>query len=114
MMGLVDPSQVPPFFYVQSPTNSSPNRTSESAPQVGVTFNGTRRTVLIDDIVAIQGPRLPAAAEAPKVHRQAFIFVAQNTPSSAAVAKVDRIRLAWEAFFLAATDGRMRAITTLR
>ncbi len=116
MMGLVSPSQVPTFFYVQSPTNSSPSRNAESAPQVGVTFNGTRRDVLVDDIIAIHGPRLPAAAEAAKVHRQAFIYVTSNNsaPASAAVEKLDRIRREWEAFFLAATDGRMRAITTLR
>ena len=30
------------------------------------------------------------------------------------LAKVDRIRKAWEAFFLQATDGRMTAITTLQ
>jgi len=116
MMGLLAPSEVPPFFYVQSPTNSSPNRTRVSGPQVGVTFNGTRRDVLIDDVIAIHGPRLPAAAEAARVHRQAFIFVssAGNTPSSSAIAKVDRIRTAWEAFFLQATDGRMRAITNLQ
>ena len=114
-MGLVSPSQVPPFFYVQSPTNIAPNRNRESAPQVGVTFNGTRRDVLIDDIIAINGPRVPSADDSPRVHRQAFIYVTTAAnPSSADVAKIDRIRVAWEEFFFTATDGRMRAITTLR
>jgi hypothetical protein len=113
-MGLVPPSQVPPFFYVQSPANTS--RTRESAPQIGITFNGTRRDVLIDDVIAIEGARIPTAAESPREHRQAFIFVssAGNNPSSATISKLDRIRTEWEAFFLSATDGRMRAITTLR
>jgi hypothetical protein len=35
-------------------------------------------------------------------------------PSAADVAKIDRIRLAWEEFFFTATDGRMRAMTVLR
>lgn len=114
-MGLIPPSQVPPFFYVESPTNVVPNRNPESAPQVGVTFNGTRRDVLIDDIIAIHGPRVPSAEDSARVHRQAFIYVTDDAnPSAAEVAKIDRIRLAWEAFFLTATDGRMRAITTLR
>lgn len=113
-MGLVEPGEVPPFFYVQSPANTP--RTSESAPQVGVTFNGTRREVLVQDIIAIQGDRVPAAAAAPRVHRQAFIFVssAGSAPAASAIAKVDRIRLEWEAFFRTATDGRMTAVTTLR
>ncbi len=114
-MGLVTDAQVPPFFYVESPTNMSVNRTDVSAPEVGVTFNGTRRDVLIQDVIAILGPRTPSAADSARVHRQAFLFVvsAGKTPASIDVAKVDNIRRAWEGFFLQATDQRMQAITTL-
>lgn len=116
IMGLIPPAQVPPFFYVQDPTNIVPTRDRESAPRIGVTFNGTRRDVLIEDVIAIHGPRVPAAAQSARVHRQAFIYLssAGNPPSSAAVDKIDRIRRAWEAFFLTATDRRMTAITALR
>ena len=115
-MGLVGPGDVPTFFYVQNPTNVSPVRTSESAPQIGVTFNGTRRDVRIEDIIAIHGPRVPNAANSPREHRQAFIYVssAGRSPEASQIDKLDRIRRAWEEFFLQATDGRMRAITTLR
>ncbi len=52
----------------------------------------------------------------PRIHRQAVVFVSSsgNTPSAETIAKVDRIRLAWESFFLEATDGRMTAVTNLR
>jgi hypothetical protein len=115
-MGLVPPSAVPPFFYVQSPTNVIPSRNRESAPQVGVTFSGTRRDVLIDDIIAVNGPRVPSAAESARVHRQAFIYVssAGRAPSAAAIAKLDRIRVEFEPFFRTATDDRMQVITVLR
>jgi hypothetical protein len=115
-MGLIPPSEVPMFFYVDSPTNMSVTRTRESAPQIGVTFNGTRRDVTIDQIIAIQGPRIPSAADAPKEHRQAFVYVtsAGRAPEAGQVEKLDRIRRAWEEFFLQATDGRMRAVTGLR
>jgi hypothetical protein len=115
-MGLVAPNEVPTFFYVQSPTNMSSARTRESAPQIGITFNGTRRDVLIQDIIAIHGERRPSAAESSRVHRQAFIYVvsAGRTPDAGQVDKLDRIRRAWEEFFLQATDGRMRAVTALR
>jgi hypothetical protein len=115
-MGLVAESQVPAFFYVQSPVNAAGDRTASSAPRIGVTFNGTRRDVLISDVVAILGQRSPSAAESPRVHRQAFIYVvsAGRAPDSAQVAKVDRIRRAWEAFFSSATDGRMQAVTALQ
>jgi hypothetical protein len=114
-MGLLAASDVPPFFYVQSPVNLSQQKTKDSAPQAGVTFNGTRRDVLIGDVIAVHGARVPAAAQSPRLHRQAFLYVvgAGRAVDSGQVAKVDRIRQQWEAFFLQATDGRMRAETRL-
>lgn len=101
--------------YVQSPVNVAGNLDASSAPRVGVTFNGTRRDVLIQDVVAVMGPRVPSAAESPRVHRQAFLYVvgAGRSADAAAIEKIDRIRREWEAFFLAATDGRMRLDTRL-
>jgi hypothetical protein len=115
-MGLIPPGDVPPFFYVQNPTNLSATRNRESGPEVGITFNGTRRDVLIQDIIAVNGAREPTAATAARVHRQAFIYLssAGTAPPASAIAKLDNIRRQWEGFFLAATDGRMTAITTLR
>jgi hypothetical protein len=115
-MGLLGPGQVPPFFYVENPVNMSASRTRESAPEIGITFGGTRRDVLIDDVVAVLGARSPSAADSPRVHRQAFIYLVSRgrTTDPTQVAKVDAIRKAWEAFFQQATDGRMRAITTLQ
>jgi hypothetical protein len=115
-MGLLGPSQVPKFFYVENPVNMSATRTPESAPEVGVTFNGTRRDVLIDDVITVLGPRSPSVADSARVHRQAFIYLVSNgkTADAGQVSKVDTIRKAWETFFLQATDGRMRAITTLQ
>ncbi|HSC29338.1 MAG TPA: hypothetical protein VLD67_18825 [Vicinamibacterales bacterium] len=115
-MGLLPESDVPPFFYVESAVNSSPSRTSTDSPQIGVTFNGTRRDVLIQDVIAIHGPRVPSSAESPRVHRQAFLFVTSGgrSPAGADVAKIDRIRGDWETFFRQATDGRMEARTNLR
>jgi hypothetical protein len=114
-MGLVDQTQVPPFFYVESPTNIVPSRTAVSAPEVGVTFDGIRRDVTIDDVIAVVGRRVPSAAESPRVYRQAFVYVvsAGRTVDAATVAKLDRIRVAWDQFFSAATDSRMKAETRL-
>jgi hypothetical protein len=72
--------------------------------------------VLIQDIIAIHGPRIPSADESAREHRQAFVYLvsAGRSADSGQVAKIDRFRRAWETFFLQATDTRMRAITTLR
>jgi hypothetical protein len=115
-MGLLAESQVPPFFYVENPVNINPPRDSESGPRVGVTFNGTRRDVLIQDVVAIEGPRVPSAAQSSRVHRQAFVYVvtAGRSPDAGQIEKADRIRRQWEPFFLRATDGRMRVDTRLQ
>jgi hypothetical protein len=115
-MGLIPGSAVPRFFYVENPVNPSPFKASDDGPQVGVTFNGTRRDVLIQDVTAIHGPRSPSAAESSKLHRQAFIYVVRSgrTLEGGQVDKLDRIRRDWEVFFQQATEGRMRADTRLR
>jgi hypothetical protein len=115
-MGLLDASEVPRFFYVENPVNVQPPQQAASAPRIGVTFSGTRRDVLMQDIVAVMGPRWPSVAASPRVHAQAFIHLvsAGREADASNVAKIDRIRSAWEPFFLKATDGRMRAETRLR
>jgi hypothetical protein len=115
-MGLVSPDQVPAFFYVDSPVNVVPSRSTTSAPQVGVTFTGTKREVLMADVVAAMGPRVPSAADSPKSWRQAWVYVVRRgtTASQADVSKVNGWRAAWETFFLQATEGRMRLDAKLR
>ncbi len=113
MMGAIPPSQVPSFFYVESPNTA---KTKSDAPSIGVSFTGTRRDVLIDDVIAVNGARNPSSADTSKIHRQAFIYVVSNGRSVDAgqVAKLDKIRTQWEAFLLQATEGRMTADTRLR
>lgn len=115
-MGLRDESEVPRFFYVENPVNVQPPQQADSAPRRGVTFSGTRRDVLLQDVVAAMGPRNPPAAASPRVHAQAFIHLvsAGRQADAANVSKIDRFRTEWEGFFLRATDGRMRADTRLR
>lgn len=114
-MGLVAPSQVPPFFYVEAPTNVVPDHDHEDAPDTGVTFNGTRREVRIDDVIDVMGRREPASGSSPRVHRQAFIYVVSNgrTLDEAQVEKLDRIRRDWPPFFRSATNSRMTLETSL-
>jgi len=115
-MGLRHEHEVPAFFYVEAPTNAMPPARSAGPPQVGVTFNGTKREVLIADIIEIEGARVPSADESPRVHRQAFVYVVGNgrEANSDHVTKLDTIRRQWEPFFAAATDDRMRVETRLR
>ncbi|MCE2540417.1 MAG: hypothetical protein J4G16_08490 [Acidobacteria bacterium] len=115
-MGLRHDHEVPAFFYVEAPTNAMPPARGTGSPQVGVTFNGTKREVLIADVIEVEGARVPSADEAPRVHRQAFVYVVGNgrEANSNHVARLDTIRGQWEPFFAAATDERMRVETRLR
>ena len=114
-MGLVRDTEVPPTFYVESPTNVAGNAEADSSPRVGVTFSGTRRDVFINDVIEIMGVRQPSSENSPRVIRQAFLFVVSRgrTAAPSDLAKVERIRRAWETFFTQATSGRARAETRL-
>jgi len=114
-MGLVSDSQVPDFFYVESPVNVQPPREADDDPDIGVTFNGTKRVVSIEDVIAAMGRRSPSSSNSPRVHRQAFVYVVATgtTLDNAQVSKLDGIRRAWVDFFNQATSKRMRAQTTL-
>jgi hypothetical protein len=113
MMGLIPAGSVPTFFYVESPIST---KSRSDAPSIGVSFTGTRRDVLVEDIIAVNGPRVPSAADAPKVHRQAFIYIVSNGRSTdaAQVAKLERIRDQWVTFFRLGTENRMTVDTRLR
>jgi hypothetical protein len=115
-MGLVSIGEVPPFFYVDAPVNVSPQRDRESSPRVGVTFNGTRRDVLVQDVVDALGPRVPASAESARLHRQAFVYIVGRgvTASAADIARLERIRRDWEPFFARSTENRMTVQTALQ
>lgn len=116
LMGLVAPNDVPPFFYVESPTNIVPSRDRASNPEIGVTFNGTRRDVLIQDVIDVMGPRVPSVAESPKQWRQAWIYLTArgSTGRPEDIARIETWRAAWETFFPQATEGRMRVEARVR
>lgn len=115
-MGLIAPSQVPKFFYVEGVVNAAPDQTNVSPPRVGVTFTGTRRDLLVEDVIAVLGDRRPSATDSPKVFAQAFVYLVGRGRSASAddVARIDRIRREFEGFFARATSNRMRLTTTLR
>ena len=104
VMGLRAESEVPPMFLVTSVTSG---QSAEDAPKTGVEIRGRRKDIRIADIVAANGARRPDAAGAQKGFRQAFIYLVSQTGESADdLAKIERIRAAWETFFSESTDGR--------
>ncbi len=111
-MGLAPPSEVPPWFYVEAPVSGYDR---EDGTVAHVTINGTRRDVLIQDVIDAMGPRVPAAANSPRLHRQAFIYVRRATAVQEPqdLLKLARIREQFGEFFSRATENRMVVRTTL-
>jgi len=112
LMGLRDPGEVPPFFVVRGPSGTS-DTDSGRDPRTGVTFGGTRKDVAIADVVSALGARRPAGAPWAAPFREAFVYVSVGAPDAAAIAKVERIRAAWPAFFTQAVEGRGTVDPTL-
>lgn len=111
-MGLATDVEVPRWFFIDAPISS---RTREDAPFAGATINGTRRDVLIQDVIDALGPRVPAAADSPRLHRQAYVFVRQATAvlEPRDLTRLARIREEFGPFFSRATENRMTVRTTL-
>lgn len=115
LMGLRAPEEVSATFLVENPYNGVGFGSASRAPQTGVAFDGERKNVTLDRIVAAEGPRLPAHTVAQREFRFAFIMVVEegSEPDPASTAKLDDIRGRWPAFYAQATDGRSTARTEL-
>jgi len=120
IMGLRTPEEVTPSFFVSSPANNLPGGPGqggrgEGTPRMGAFASGTAVEVAIGDIIAAEGPRVPAEADAPKDLRQAFILIIQNgtTPPQSDLDKIANFRRTWEDYFERAVDGRMTLNTSI-
>jgi len=70
LMGLLGPESVPSMTLLVAPEQDG-----KRMPELGVTIRATPKTVTIADIIAAEGPRLPAVADSQKDFRFAFIYV---------------------------------------
>jgi len=112
LMGMRDASEVAPFFFVRNPTGTDTDPGQN--PATGVTFGGTRKDVTIADVIAAIGDRNPRGAPWARPFREAFVYVTVGAPADpAAIAKIERIRAAWPAFFAQSVEGRGAVDPTL-
>jgi hypothetical protein len=113
-IGLVGQEDVPNMFVVENVTGTT--RQPGSAPQIGVTFGGTRKEVTIDSIITANGAREPSVLQSPKVFRQAFILLTKRgqQPAPDQIAKVQNIRNAWVKFFNEQSGERGWIVTDLQ
>jgi len=116
IMGLRAPGEVAASFLVEQPQgagSTSPGR----SPQSGLKFDGIRKNISIANIVAAEGPRKPDQSMAQRSFNFAFVLLVEEgspAPSDEDIAKIDRIRREWEAYFEQGTGYRADANTELR
>lgn len=102
LMGLIDKSEVPPMLLIENP-DINPER----LPEPGVTIEGSRRYVTIDDIIAAEGERIPSAAESQKTFKLAFILITRpDTFTGDELYGLQNIIKGWGMWFSSLTDGK--------
>ncbi len=112
LMGMIDKSEVPPMLLIDNPA-IDPAR----IPEVGASISGTARHVTIDDVVAIQGERVPGAKDSQKGFKIAFIYVAApGTVNAAELQGIETVRNGFLPRYSILTDGKglVQVVSTLR
>ncbi len=111
LMGFRPPEEVPPTFLVTGSDIGSGSR----SPQTGVSFNGTRRDVSVNDIIDVDGRRTPDFTVAQRSFRFAFLLIVASgsQPSAADLERVDNYRRGFEAAYRRFAGDRATADTRL-
>ena len=109
LMGLLDPSAVPSFFVVTSPTGvgrtprgrGSSIGSAARSPEEGIEFNGVRKDVRVEDIVSELGPRRPDSTVAQRHFRHVFALVVPEgeEPKPESLETLAELRRNWVGFF---------------
>lgn len=121
VMGLRAPEEVPPTLFLCEYADI--NQCKEGSAAIPAPKNISDKTitnmyghyVTIDDIVRAMGPRIPAAAEAPKHWNVAFIIINQPgiEPFPNQLDRLETLRVRFQEWFSWATDGRASICTEL-
>ena len=125
-MGLLKPEDVPPTFLVTDPHDldlpppyDQQTITADQLQSVyslgDVGFRGDKQEVRIEDIIAVNGARIPDAESSQKDFRTAFILLAQGEegPASEQIDQVEAVRLYWPPFFHRAANNLATVTSTL-
>ena len=113
LMGFRSKEEVPPLFYVDS---SVFNRLFPAPPQLGRTFDGIRRDVTVDNIVAEFGRRTPDATVSQRRFRLGFVLIAPKglNIDPAWTAQIETYRARFEDFYARAAGQRASADASLK
>jgi len=122
ILGLRAPEEVAPIFFLCGNTDitvcSKEGSPSMPTPHTGSSdtiSNMYKHEVTIEDVIRAMGPRVPAAADAPKNFNVAFVIINQPgiDPFPQQLEKLDTLRVRFQEWFEWATDGRGTICTEL-
>ncbi|MYE88145.1 hypothetical protein F4X33_04020 [Candidatus Poribacteria bacterium] len=126
LMGLLKTDEVPPTFLVTNPHDldlpppyDQQTITSDRLQSIyslgDVGFRGDKQEVRIEDIIAVNGARIPDAESSQKDFRTAFILLAmgEDGPTPDEIDKVEAVRLYWAPFFHRAANNLATMVSTL-
>lgn len=113
LMGLRDPGEVGPMFYVDvgEPTaESAAFPVAAGQPEI---IRGERVDFTVQDVIRAEGARVPAREACHLKAGFVLVHAEGDLPTSAEIAKVDAYRRRFEAWYADATDRRGSFDTTL-
>ncbi len=103
LMGLLDPGEARPFYYIENPTLVT-----------GQTYSGTRKNLTVQNVIWAMGKRSPDHTRMQRHFKQAFILVTQNMATVNATAELlEQRRREFTEIFYRATRYRAQTDTTL-
>ncbi|MBI1764786.1 MAG: hypothetical protein HYR56_25530 [Acidobacteria bacterium] len=107
LMGLAAPAEVPDFFILRNLVTAG--RDANGHP----IFKADRTKLTIQDVIAAEGPRLPAVENAQKKFNTGMVVIVEHgaTPSKELIERTNAIREQWMDYW-ATTTGRRSSMTT--
>jgi len=106
-MGLIAPTEVPDFFILRNLV--AVGRDSNDRP----IFKADRTRVSIQDVIAVEGPRMPDVDHAQKNFNTGMVVIVEHgaKPSKELIERANGIRERWIDYW-ATTTGRRSSMTT--
>lgn len=106
LMGLITPEEVPDFFLLKNLTPTG--KDSNGRP----IFKADRVKVTIQDVIAVEGPRLPAVSQSQKNFNTGIVVVVEHgsKPSRELIDRANGIRETWIDYW-ATTTGHRSSMT---
>jgi hypothetical protein len=108
LMGLISAAEVPDFFMLRHTVPAGKDANGHP------TFKADRTKVTIQDVIAAEGPRLPAMDQSQRQFNTGMVIVVQHggKPSRKLVERTEGIRKQWIEYF-SITTGHRAVMTVL-